>query len=134
MSMGASKFRGLCRVLGLWVKPRQREIAKHQTKLPAEMFLHGFDDGISGAANRALIVAIFDQGDGSIRVALDVIGRTDRNLQSSYGRSSMWQLLEGLKYAVGAWVDADGERWLQVMMPLRSITKSARSQKPSVWR
>ena len=80
--MGASKFRGLGRVLGLWVKPRQREIAKHQTKLPAEMFLHGFDDGISGAANRALIVAIFDQGDGSIRVALDVIGRTDRNLQT----------------------------------------------------
>jgi hypothetical protein len=74
MPVGACEFRGLGRPFRLWVDPRQRKIAKHEAKLLAEMFLHGFDDGKGGPASGTLIVSVLDQCDGGICVALDVIG------------------------------------------------------------
>ena len=45
------------------------------------MLLHSFDDGIGETASRTLIVAVFDERHVGVRIALNVIGGCDRNLQ-----------------------------------------------------
>jgi hypothetical protein len=45
------------------------------------MLLHSFDDGIGKTASGTLIVPVFDERGGGMRITLNVIGGGDRNLQ-----------------------------------------------------
>ena len=62
MPVGAREFRGFRRAFRLRVELRQRKIAKHETKLFAEMLLHRLDDGKGSSASGALIVPVLDRG------------------------------------------------------------------------
>ena len=72
--MRTGELRGLGRAFGIRVDLRQRKVAEREAKALAEMVLHGFDDGISKTASRALIVPIFDERGGGVRITLNVVG------------------------------------------------------------
>src|SRR5262245_43568959 len=114
---------------------RQRKVAEDEAQPLPEMLLHALDDGICGPAIGALIVGIFDQRGRRMRAALYVIGVGDRNLQGrhaiapyfgSRARASRMPSAPGLT--------AMGDRRFQAITPSRSITNSARWQKPSASR
>jgi hypothetical protein len=79
--MRTREFSRLSRVFSLGVDLRQREVAKHESKTLTKMLLHSFDDGIGETTSRTLIVPVFDERHVSVRIALNVIGGCDRNLQ-----------------------------------------------------
>ena len=79
-SMLACELGGLGRALGIGMDLRQRKVAEDEPKLLAEMLLYGLDDGIGGPTRGTFVVAIFDQRNRGVRITLDVVGCTHRNL------------------------------------------------------
>src|SRR5438067_838995 len=68
--------------LGQRMNLREREIAKYIAYSAAEMLLQTLHDSMGHRAVRALEVTVFDQGDGSVRVALNVVN-------AGYGNSEV---------------------------------------------
>src|SRR5260370_12800680 len=76
----------------------QREIPKYEAQALAKVFLNALDDRIGMPAMGAFVVAILDQSEGSVFVALDVIRRTTGHLQCAHRILLCRQALDGLKY------------------------------------
>ena len=69
----AGRLRHLGRVLRVWVRLRQREVAVHEPEAIAEPSADVLDDRKRGAAVRAFVVTILDERDWRVRRAGNVI-------------------------------------------------------------
>src|SRR5207253_3834510 len=66
----------------------EREVAEGKEQVVAHRALHRLHDQMRTPAERALVVAVFDQLDGRIGPALDVVLRVQRDRKSTRLNSS----------------------------------------------
>src|SRR5262245_767337 len=59
----------------------KRKVAEHETQIRTELQLHALDDRIGARAVRAFVVAVFDQNDLRVCVALRVVVLANRRLE-----------------------------------------------------
>src|ERR1700722_9448191 len=71
--MGGGKFCGFRSRLRVLMYLGQGKIAKDKRHPLGEMFLQALDDGGSLPTGGTLLVAIFDEGDGCVRISLNVV-------------------------------------------------------------
>src|SRR5580692_5984471 len=70
---------------------RQRKIPKDEAQFLPQRLLQLFDHGIGGATVRALIIAIFNEGQGSVGGALGmIVGRNGRGERGRFVHDASW--------------------------------------------
>jgi hypothetical protein len=125
------------RLVGMRVDLRQRKVAIREPQVVPHDLPNLFEDRMSCAAKRALVVAVLDECYWSRRRPQYVIPLTDR-----YGQSWTFEN-DGHAGTEAAAIDSSaaripsapgltpiGDRWLQRMTPSSSMTNSARSLIP----
>jgi hypothetical protein len=81
-----SRFRG---AHGHGVDLRQRKMPVGEQELFPEMLPDPHHDRMRGPAMRTLVIAVFDECHGGVRIAQDMVTGIDRNLQSGHGTSPL---------------------------------------------
>ena len=74
---GSCEFGGFRGSLRIRMNLGEREIAKDKGKVFAEVPLEALHNWIGVAAMRTLVVAVFNQDNGSVWIALEVVGGGD---------------------------------------------------------
>src|ERR1700733_2598472 len=126
--VSSRKFCRLRSRLRIGMHLAQGKVTEDKQQAFAEMLLYPFDDWIGVPARGALVIPVFYEGAGRIRISLLMILGTHRNgkLSHHFSNSS-----SACKIPSAPGLTRIGDRWLQVITPSLLITKSARSLKPA---
>jgi hypothetical protein len=140
---------GLCRARRMRMVLRESEMPEDEPKIVPHVSQDSRNDGVRHSAIRAFEVAILQEGERSVLEPPYVVVLMHRVIQRrGHGRASALFTaaftLVGRRAALSCVSAATmpsapgftsmGERQLQLISPLRSTTKSARSLKPSAGR